>query len=86
MPTLLHYFESFISKDTKCRPIWTEALEEEELKSVQASIPLTYMHSHSAALRADVGAGECEWFPAHLTEASHEGMVRDTDAHQLEGT
>lgn len=46
----------------------------------------TYMHSHSAGLRADVGAGECKWFSAHLTEVSHEGMIRDTDAHELEST
>lgn len=83
MPTLLHYFESFISKDTKCLSIWTETLEE-EIKSARPS--LTYMHSHSAGLRTDVGAGECKWFPAHLTEASHEGMIRDTDAHELDGT
>lgn len=47
---------------------------------------LTYMRGHSAGLRADVGAGECKWFSAHLTEVSHEGMIRDTDAHELEST
>lgn len=47
---------------------------------------LTYIHCHSAGLRADVGAGERKWFSTHLTEMSHEGMIRDTDTHELEDT
>lgn len=44
------------------------------------------MCGHGAGVRADVGAGECERLPAHLAEASHEGVVWDAYAYELGGT
>ena len=46
----------------------------------------TYIYSHSATVRADVSAGKCKRFPAHLAETPHEGMIWDTDAYKLRGT
>lgn len=54
--------------------------------STRYALLFTYMYSHGAGVRADVGAGKCEWFSAHLAEASHEGMVWDTYAYKLSST
>lgn len=44
------------------------------------------MYFYCAGLWADVGTGQCEWLPAHLAKAPHEGMVWDTYAYKLRDT
>ena len=46
----------------------------------------THVHSHSAGVCADVGAGKSQGLRAQLAQTPHEGMVRDAHTYQLKGT
>ena len=57
--------------------------ERKSISLLTSCIVSTYLYFQSAAVCADVGTGERQWFPTHLAETPHEGVVGDTHANKL---